>query len=209
MATDIAGLNAREPEQVNWDNYNPGSKFTPPPPVAGPDGKPITYYGEVAGEVQVETDDEGYLRWVLDPVKIVRSGNGSDGYQLRFTRVSTKKFQKNGKTVEASSVGNFLKACQVQQKPQKNADYHAAVLAAVKGKKIFPFTIEWEARNKETGEQVKGFANFPMDPERPGHRKAILKRGDVLADGTTIVQSEVLFANARLRYFQDPTRNKK
>ncbi len=207
MAQDIAGLNAREPEQMDWDKYNPGSNYKAPPPVQGPDGKAIRYFGEVAGDISVETDDNGFLRWLLDPIKIVRSGNGADGYLLRFTRISTKKFEKNGKKVEASSVGNYLKACQIQQKPQKNADYHAAVMSTAKGKKIFPFTIEWEARNKETGEEVKGYTKFPLDPERPGQRKSILKRGDMLTDGTQ-VQSEVLFANARLRYFIDPTRNK-
>lgn len=207
MATDIAGLNAREPEQMDWDKYNPGSKYHPPPPAIGPDGKAIKYFGEVVGDIQVETDDNSFLQWILDPIKIVRSGNGADGYLLRFTRVSTKKYEKDGKKKEASRAGDFLKACQIAQKPQRNADYHTAIMSTAKGKKIFPFVIDWEAKNKETGEKVKGYLLFPLDPERPGQRKSILKRGDVLTNGTT-VQSEVLFANARLRYFIDPTRNK-
>ncbi len=44
-------------------------------------------------DIQVETDGDGFLRWLLDPIKIVRSGNGADGYLLRFTRVSTKNMK--------------------------------------------------------------------------------------------------------------------
>lgn len=212
---DIAQTGLREPEQLDWDTLGKGSNYIAPPPALDASGKPIVYYGVATGVADGATKD-GYLQVLLDPIKIVKSGP-ADGYTLRFTRVSTQPFLKNGAPMKGNpnSLANYLRACQVAAKPQTNSDYLAAVKAA--GGKTFPFTIKWEAYNKETGEQVKGFENFPEDPERPGQRKSILKVGDVYTVrdakgnivGTETVCSEVLFANARLRFFQDPTRGQK
>lgn len=206
---DLAQTNLKEPVQVDWDALGK-SGYTPPPPALGPDGKSITYYGVV--ETATPTDsDEDYLNFLLDPIKIVRSGQGADGVTLRFTRASTKPFMKNGQALRGNpnKLANFLRAVGVQARPQTNADYTAAVKAAVG--KPFGFTLDWEAYNKDTGEKVKGFSNFPDDPERPGLKKSILKAGDVVTErdaagnvtGTREIKSEVLFANPRLRYFQD------
>lgn len=219
--TDTAQLNLREPAQVDWDNYNAGgSTYTPPPPVLDASGKPITYFG--VAEIKADGGDrEGYLTFLLDPIKIVKSGS-ADGYTLRFTRASvapfTKKDPNTGERVpikgNPNAVGNFLRACGLTVKPQTNSEYTAAMSRAAG--KVFPFTIEWEAYNKDTGERVKGYKAFPEDPERPGQRKSILKQGDfynVLDNKGNVlevkqVESEVLFANARLRFFQDPSRTR-
>jgi hypothetical protein len=202
---DASGLNLKEPEPMDWEHYQDGgSKYQAPPPALGPDGKPITYYVQVPGKIENGADDEGNRTYLLDPLKVVKSGPEADGYEIRFTRVSTKKFtnKKTGSTVEASSVGNFLRAAGVLAKPQKNSEYDAAV-NLTKGK-IVPITLDWTAKNKETGEAVFGYDNFPEDPLHPGRKKAILKQGDVYLDKDgvkQVVKSEVLFANARQRYF--------
>lgn len=217
MSNDMAQTNLQEPAKVDWDNYNSGSKYQAPPPALGPDGKAITYYG-VAAEVKEDQPDKGFLQFILDPIKIVRSGS-HDGYAIRFTRASVRPFtKKNKETGEEEAVkgnpnklANFLRAVGLQVKPQTNADYRASVKAAAG--RTFPFTVDWEAYNKDTGERVRGYLSFPEDPERPGQRKSILKAGDVITErdnkgnitGTRQVTSEVLFANARLRYFQDAT----
>lgn len=215
---DMAQVGLKEPERVDWEHYSSVSTYQPPPPALGPDGKPITYYG-VAEDVKVdERDDKGYLQVLIDPIKIVRSGP-ADGRIIRFTRASTRPFtRKNRDTGEEEPVkgnpnklANFLRACGLSAKPQTNSEYLASV-QATKGK-TFPFTLDWSAYNKETGERVDGYLSFPEDPERPGQRKTILKAGDLVIErdakgnvtGTRTVQSEVLFANARLRYFQDAT----
>lgn len=208
---DLAGLNLNEPENVNWEQYNPQSSFQAPPPALGPDGKPIVYYGQAPKEFTFGATKEnaqgeggGLLEALIDPITIVKSGS-ADGYQIRFTRASVRKFTKNGKTVEASQLGNYLKAAGSVAKPQKNAEYVAAVKQTAG--KVFPFTLDWSAYNKDTGERVDGYLNFPEDPQRPGQRKAILKQGDTYTDRdgqTQVVKSEVLFANARLRYFRNP-----
>lgn len=221
--TDLSQQNLREPEKVDWDNYGKSSSYVAPPPAVGPDGKAITYKG-IAESVKVNGgDQEGFLQILIDPIKLVQSGK-HDGYTIRFTRASVAPYTKldpaTGKRVpkkgNPNAVADFLRACGLAVKPQTNADYIAAVNAAASGRKVFPFTVDWEAYSKDTGESVKGYMNFPDDPDRPGEKKAILKRGDrytvsdrkgnILESKT--VESEVLFANARLRFFQDPTRQR-
>lgn len=210
---DLSQMNLKEPAQVDWEAPT-GSSYQAPPPAAGPDGKAIVYYG-VAAEIKETDPDDGYLNVLLDPIKVVRNGT-YDGYQIRFTRCSTKPFMK--KDAEGvlqpmkgnpNRLANFLRSTGVAGKPQQNSEYRSSI-KAVTGRP-FPFTIDWEAYNKDTGERLKGYQNFPDDPERPGQKKSILKKGDIaiLRDnkgnqtGTMVVESEVLFANARLRYFQD------
>lgn len=215
----------REPDQIDWDNYNPGSKYQAPPPVIGPDGKPIQYYvqikpkfdGTLAPTGLMEgkdfgVTDDGDRSYQVGPLTVVKSGS-ADGYKINFAYVSTKQFEKDGKKLNASTVGNYLKSAGINSKPQKNAEYDKAVLASAG--RVVPVTIDWEARNKDTGEKVSGYLAFPMDPDRPGQRKAILKAGDKVnvldAKGQptgeqVAVKSEVLFANARVRYFRDPNK---
>lgn len=215
---DIAQTNFREPERTDWDNYNAGSKFVPPPPALGADGKAIVYYGvaekfeQRANQYAVDAEGNPYLNFLIDPVKVVRSG-AHDGYTIRFTEASVKPFEKNGAPIKGNpnKLANYLRACGMQAKPQSNSEYIASV-QATKGRP-FGFTVEWEAYNKDTGERIKGFKCFPDDPERPGQKKAILRAGDTILKldekgnviGTDTVKSEILFANARIRYFVDAT----
>ena len=209
---DTAGLGLKEPQQIDWDNYNPGSKYIPPPVPVGADGKVLVFTGQLPTTIEKEQADAGYRRYLLDPIKLVKNGNGVDGYTIRFTRASVKPFEKNGKVQNASPVGNILRSAGVSAKPQRTAEYDAT-MNAVKGR-VVAFTLEWEARTKSTDpiqETVRGYANFPNDPDRPGTKKAILKAGDTYTtkEGVTaVVQSEVLFANARVRYFVDPSRSR-
>lgn len=217
---NIAGTNLKEPDQIDWSNYNPGGKYQAPPPALDASGKSIVYYGQAPqfkmgsdGKLLGEEEtDEGYLQVIIDPVKIVKSGS-ADNYEVRFARANTKQFvTKAGKVINANGLGNFLRAAGVTAKPQKNNEYRSAVVMT--SGKVFPFTVDWFAKDKETGERVQGYSNFPVDPERPGQRKSILKAGDTYTVSdkqgniteTKTVKAEVLFANAQLRYFVDPNR---
>ena len=217
--TDTAQLNLREPEQVDWDNLGATSTYAPPPPALDASMKPITYQG-IAKEIKVEADKEGYLQFMIDPV--VLKGNGADGTQVRFTRASAAPFTKKGENGERIPIkGNpnkaaqFLRSAGLTVKPQTNAEYIASA-ERVKNRP-FHFTIDWEAYNKDTGESVRGYLAFPEDPERPGQRKSILRRGDIYnvldskgkpTGEVKTVESEILFANARVKFFQDPTRQR-
>jgi hypothetical protein len=196
-SNDVAGVNLKEPEQVDWDKVGAGSSYTPPPPAVGADGKNIVYFGQLPTAIATDVNDDGYRTYTFDPIKIVKSGQGADGYVLRFSRTTLKPFKNN-----SNSTAVLLKAAGIVAKPQKTAEYDAVVKQV--GGKVVPFTIDWEARNKDTGEKVSGYVNFPDDPQRPGFKKSILKKGDtVTVDGAPhVVESEVLFANARLRFFE-------
>lgn len=220
-SNDIAQLNLAEPEKVDWDNAFSGSSYQAPPPALGPDGKPIVYTGIVeAAEIETERPDKNkegqpVLTYRLDPIKLINTGGKYDGVTLRFTRVSVKPFEKNGQPQKGNpnKLGQYLRATGLAAKPQNNSEYIASVKMSVK--KPFKFTLDWEAYNKDTGEAVRGYNAFPDDPERPGQKKSILKQGDFyqVVDNKGVptgeikqVQSEVLFANPRLRFFRDPSK---
>jgi hypothetical protein len=219
---DTAQVKLAEPLQADWDNWGKGSAYQPPPPAKDDKGQYIVYYAivEKATEKPSEyaMDDQGnyYLNYALDPFKIV--DGEAKGLQLKFVEVSTRPFTKlvNGERVpikgNPNALGNYLRACGLTAKPQTNDQYRAAVKASLN--KRFGFVGDWEARNKDTGEIIKGFINFPDDPKRPGQKKAILEKGDFYTvrdtNGSVIdtkrVEAEVLFANFRHKFFQDPTR---
>ena len=195
--SDVNQLGLKEPSQVDWDKVG-GSNYQPPPKAKN-GGKFVTYFGQLPSTIETtEQDDDGYRQYVLDPIKLVKNGNGVDGYTIRFARVGLKPWS-NGNNGTAL----LLKAAGVTTKPQKTAEYDTAI-KGIKGR-VVPFTLDWQARNKETGETVRGYDNFPDDPTRPGEKKTILKAGDTYRDengAEQLVKSEVLFANAQLRFFE-------
>jgi hypothetical protein len=221
LSNDLSQLNLTEPAQVDWANYGK-SNYQAPPAAIGPDGKFITYTG-IAKTAEVETeyvdkDDDGnqYLTIKLDPVVIPEANN----YEIRFASISVKPYTQvgsDGKRVakkgNPNRAADFLRAAGSQAKPQLNSEYLATAKAVVAQGKKFTFNIDWEAKNKETGEKIRGYNAFPQDPVT-GQRKAVLKAGDFYnvldSKGQPTgeqkqVQSEVLFANAKLRYFVDAT----
>ena len=204
--SDVAGTGLREPEQMDWENYNPGSKYRRPPVPVDEAGKTRTMYGVVPQEIGCGVSSTGYRNYDINALRIVKTGGDADGYDVR-TWASVKKFSRNGKTIEASTAGNFLRAAGILAKPQKNAEYDAAMKLS-QGRTV-PFVLDWRARNHETGEEVRGYQNFPDDPDSPGSKKAILKAGDTYTirdnkgniTDTRTVESDVLFANGVVRYF--------
>jgi hypothetical protein len=217
--SDISQLNFTEPGQTDWDTYGK-SGWQAPPPAKGPDGKFITYQG-VAKSIAVEEaypekNDEGeqFLTVQLNDLAIIDAGK-YQGYELKFTKAGRKPYTRmvDGKRVprkgNPSKLGDYLRAAGLAAKPQTNAEYLAAAKQAANRK--FAFTIDWEAKSKDTGETIRGYDAFPDDPDFPGQKKAILKEGDFYNElgpdgkvmGVKKVQSQVLFANARLRFFVD------
>lgn len=213
--SDTAQTRLREPDPVNWDQYASGSKYQAPPDVLGPDGKFIQFYVKVKPKFDESKDfsatQEGFRSYQVGPLTVTKSGS-ADGYDIKFKYVNVKKRERNGKVVDSSSAGDFIRAAGITAKPQKNAEYDAAVRQTVG--RVLPCTLDWEARNKDNEEEIHGVRAFPIDPTT-GKRKAILKAGDIYnvldAKGmptgeTKTVKSEVLFANAVIKYFKDPNR---
>ena len=214
--------NVKEPEQMDWDNYNPGSTYQAPPPALTAEGNPILYTALVPTEIgstvngKADPTKDGFAQWTLDPLILQSSLTDPTltpivkGYKIRFASVNTKKYTgRDGKPTNASSVGNFLRSAQVVAKPQDNKQYEMAVQQA-KGRPV-TVVLDWTARNKDTQEEIRGYKNFPLiDASNPSlGRKSILHRGDTYTDKdgqTQTVTSEVLFANARVRYFTDASK---
>lgn len=211
---DIAQQNLTEPAQVDWDGYGK-SGYVAPPPALDQAGKPIVYEGKAVNVTEDEPDTidgNAYLNYKLDPI-VITSPEAS-GYEIRFTRASTRPYMTGPIGAKVPKKGNpnrladYLRSSGATAKPQLNSEYRATV-NLVKAKP-FKFTIDWEAYNKETGESIKGFLAFPVDPVT-GQRKSILHAGDVVNEvdskgnivGSKTVKSDVLFANARLRFFRD------
>lgn len=207
---ELAGLNLNPPSQMNWETFNPQSGYVPPPPVEDAEGNRIIYTGVLPKAVEFGADDDGYLEVLVDPIVI--TGPIANGAQIRFTRQSVKAFQKNGKDLNVNPLGKLLRSAGSKASPNTNEQYVMAV-NQILGKPTH-FSLDWSAYNKDTGEAINGFRSFPMDPERPGQRKTILKKGDSynLTDkkgnitGTAQVKSEVIFANARIRSFVEPNK---
>lgn len=219
MSNDISQLGLKEAPQVDWANYGSSGSYQVPPPARDPNGEFITYYGITEAKLD-ENNDEGFLQYLLDPIKLVKGGPGVDGYTIKFTRASVRPYTdfktKLPKKGNPNKLADFLRACGLTAKPQQNEEYIAAI--NLTKSKPFPFVIDWEAYNKDTQEKVKGYLNFPADDKNPSLRKAILHAGDVLSlvDNKGVptgeaytVKSEVLFANAKLKYFRDPSRGSK
>ena len=203
--SDTAQLNLTEPTQTNWDAKVEGSKYSAPPPAKDAAGKYITYFAQLPQSIgnpdTFEVTADNYRRFQLGPLTLVKSGS-HDGYVIKYYSTTLRPMvdRKTGKPRDINSTALMLKAANVAARPQKTADYENTIKLA-RGK-IIPITIEWMAKNRDTGEEVDGFDLFPLDPDRPGQRKAILKAGDVLTN-MNVVTSEILFANGRVRFISD------
>lgn len=165
------------PDYDNYDDGAPQGSYAPPDP------------GRYTGKVPLITDEafgktqEGYLSVLVDPIEIL--GNG--GHTVRFTYLSAKKYKNR----EASQVTDFLRSCGIAARPKTNEEVKAAVKQA--SGRTFQFGLDWEARNKTTGEKVKGKANFPQDPADPN------KKLPYILD--TVDANKRWWANGRIRYF--------
>lgn len=210
MTQDTAQLNLTEPAQCDWDTAYSGGKYVAPPPALDPAGKAIIYQGTIKAATLTDPD-ETYLNYMVD----FELPNGARARVWASTKPFTKVNKTSGEREpingNPNKLGSLLRSAGLQAKPQTNSDYQASVRSVINRKASF--TLDWVAKNKETGEVVKGYNAFPVDVAT-GLRKPILKAGDTInllgekgaIVGTTEVKSEVLFANPQIKYFQDPSK---
>lgn len=190
MAVDAALLDKlKQPEQVNWDKYQGPGNYTPPPQPKDAEGKPVRFKGIAPPQFTFDATREGYLQALIDPI-VITSEQGK-GYSLRFTRASVKKFTKrDGEQLEASMLGNYLRAVDKNLKPQTNQDYVRAVESTAR--RAFEFTADWEAYDSETNQTVaEKWEDFPVDPSKAGARLPFIETAD----------KRRLFARLRVKQF--------
>lgn len=122
----------------------------------------------------------------------------SEGFQLRFTRVSAKVYQRGNDKV--SQLGDFLKACGVQGRltgdPQEAADK-----AEQTANLTFEAYLDWRLFAKGEGADgadliIDGMENFPKD-DKGNYVPYIQSKTKVGEDGEPII----LRANLQIKRF--------
>lgn len=202
---NVSGTKLNQPNPANWDKHNETKKVWQAPPVPlDAQGNRIIFTGTMPpkeGIIFGETQSN-YRNYRITPITVEKPTGA--GYQILNTFVNLVPWTGKGEGMSGGSV--FVAAVLGPNvRPVTNDDYDKALLLAAR--RPVQFTATWEARNRDTGEEVKGYLAFPeeLDAEgKPtGKRKAILKQGDeyYILDkrgnriGTERVRAEALFAN--------------
>lgn len=198
MIQDAAMLELNEPEQIDYENYDEGGpkSFSPPAegiyvgkvPVIRDNGTLIIDETNSFGKTQ-----KGDLKVSVDPIEIVAPGKPENGYKVRFTEFSAKKYVNR----MASPMVDFLRACGSPARPKNNAELRAA-LKMVSGK-TFKFSLQWEARDKGAGTRVQGAENFPKGTD--GKPLPYITSEHEVDDQN---RAKRYWANARIRYVVNP-----
>ena len=182
MMTDVAALNLKEFEPIDYDNYkDTGTGYAPPAE------------GKYVGRLPMITDEnfgataEGYLKVTVDPIEIV-AGNDpkAAGYKIRFTNLSAKKYKNR----EGSQAIDLLRACGLNLRPKTNDELKQALKMA--SGRTFEFALVWEAYNKDTKETTSGEQNFPLNADGVTRQSYIVDQFD---------PNKKWYANGKVKYF--------
>lgn len=148
---DISALSGLAPvEQLDLDSYEPNRKKEFQLPKRG------VYTLQARSEFPSEAFGvarSGALTVQIDPTIVGPEGEGT---QLRFTKVSAKVYQRNGKNV--SQLGDYLKACGVSG--IFNTPQDLANAAEQTANLTFEADLDWRAYHK-SGFQLEGMEKFP------------------------------------------------
>jgi hypothetical protein len=137
----------------------------------------------------------GFLTVDVSPTLV---GGEYDGYKINFTKVSTKTWtNKDGKP--ESQFGRYLRATghvgEVPTDPQALAD-----LAETTANTLVNIGVDWIARSRPHGFELKGMENFPSDGNGGYLRRVpVTQNGEVVKDPIT---GEPLMATAFLEVFR-------
>lgn len=149
----LGGL--REMEQLDLENYAPvkQSTFRLAPKgtytVQAPDSFPDSAFGRTkAGALSVQ----------IDPTIV---GPTHEGTVLRYTTISNKIFDRNGK--KASQVGDYLAACGFRGVLKTEEDVVAAIESTAGT--TYEVKVDWRAYNKRTGYAVEGMEKFDKNED--------------------------------------------
>lgn len=175
MTADVAALNF---DVVDFDKYQDGQPSYAPPD----EGK---YFGKapVIDDTAFGQTKENYLKVTIDPITICNNTAPAEGYKVRFTNLSAKKYKNR----EGSQVLDYLRACGIAARPT-TVEELKSLIKSTSGR-VFQFTLVWEAYDKETQEETSGQENFPVDPANPTKHLPYITKGD-----------RRVWANGRMRY---------
>lgn len=118
------------------------------------------------------TPDKKVLKILIDPAIIV--GGEYDGTDVRFIRVSTKKFPRDN----SSSAGDVLRNFGIDVSGLKTVQAWADAFGQIANQVTpSPVYCTWKAWDKETKTETKGMKNFPSDGNG-GFLSAVSKKTD-------------------------------
>ncbi len=181
MCADVAGMDYKAPDQIDYTKWEGGGpkSYAPPPegryfataPIFPLDDDPAVFGRTKNGDLKIS----------LDPIKL----QGVD-YTIRFTTLSAKKYSNR----ESNQIVDFIKACGLNLQPQTEQEYKDAVRQC--SGRSFQFNLIWEAYNKDTQETAARFAkNFPVGAD--GKPQSWLP--DPYDD------TKKIFANGKVQYY--------
>jgi hypothetical protein len=150
MAVDISGLNLGAIDQVDFDNYQEGVEFQPPPDEG-------TYWVQVPDHIKFSANKEGQLRADLNPLTITDTNPQGVGYRIWYTRVSTNKYAKRN----GSPTGDYLRSHGISPSGQPTAQQYADLIESTSGR-IAPVATDWEAYCRQCSFTLKGQSAFPQ-----------------------------------------------
>lgn len=120
----------------------------------------------------------GALSAQIDPTIV---GPTNSGFQLRYTKVSAKVFQRDG--VNVSQVGDYLRATGFEGVLKTEQDILDAVEQTA-GKQ-YEADLDWRAYSKATGWSIEGMEKFPKNPDGT-HQSWILDPSGTDSDGAPL-----------------------
>lgn len=160
---DISHLGTLQPlEPIDLDLYPAAQQGTFPKK-----GRYTLRAPERIGDEAFSASQSNYLKAQIDPVIV---GPSHNGYVVRYVSLSAKPYKRtigrrgtpNEKVITVSQLGDYLRACGIKgvlpTDPAALADLVERTAGAT-----FLADLDWRARNKNTGREVRGMENFPSD----------------------------------------------
>ena len=142
FVSDVSQLELGPTEAVDWSTYEEAAtrRMTPP---GG-----TTYSLRIPEQIGYRRGNDGQLVVQLDPLVIV--GGEHDGFQIRFTTVSTKRFPNSNACTAGDVIQNAKKVGLLAADVQPvTKEQWAEAFNQLKGMVLNDVYCDWEARDKE------------------------------------------------------------
>jgi len=200
---DVSQLGLDSPDPIDYDQYDEGGGSAATlPPTLDEEGNNIIFTLEVGEKIAFSrAQSSGKLMATIDTMKVVEPEGGGE---VRFTRASSKQFERKGKPINASQMGNFLRSAGIELPRNPTNQDLADACEAAKGA-LVRAVCDWRAYDKETRTTYEGYTNFPLRED--GSRTPGLRPGTVFAEkdwkGTVTLKDvkNPLRANLQVRWF--------
>jgi hypothetical protein len=189
MADNINGItDLKPPDPLDFETYEDstggGKAFVMPP-------RGVYHFLPTAAPTFGATQ-EGYLSAMITPLVILDPGKEWDGFEVRYTRVNTKKWPKRN----ANGFADYLRSHGFQGGLSSNEEYQQAALSLTNHPAHG--VADWEVYCKGCGFTLKGMANMPKNEDGTYATRMNCP------NCSTAEEKKVLFANVRVVAFTPP-----